>query len=332
MQSISQKVQTIATSLKDTIIPPGATKLQKFVSIIRTLLILKALSAITKNLLHLLKRCPNLLKRYGAGSYVVITGSTDGIGKALAFEFAKLGFNIVLISRSLDKLTKTGEEIKEKYPTVLVKIVQADFTKAAEKGFFRNIYEETKDLDISILVNNVGIDCIELFCELSEEFIHNMLSINVYTATMLTRLYINKMAARKRSAVITMGSLAGQMPISYFNVYCATKAFTQMLSLSLAKEHTNIDFLSIRPSEVSTGMTFNKPLDIFTITAPQCTASILKELGRGSLESNGHWNHCIQEWLYTKVVPPKIYDFVWNNFIIHDFRKQRNMSPPTPIK
>jgi 17beta-estradiol 17-dehydrogenase / very-long-chain 3-oxoacyl-CoA reductase len=174
----------------------------------------------------MLKTNPNLVKRYGAKSYVVITGSTDGIGKALAFEFAKLGFNIVSISRSLEKLTKTAEEITEKYPSVIVKSIQADFSKACEKGFFLKIHEQTKDLDISILVNNVGIDCIELFSELTEEFIHNMLSINVYTCTMMTKLLLNKMAARKRSAVITMGSLAGQMPISYFNVYCATKAFT----------------------------------------------------------------------------------------------------------
>ena len=332
MSAIKSKIQSAACAIKDIVLPEGQTRLQKLISVLGALVLLKTGYCALKNLLHVLRRTPNIAKRYGFRSYVVITGSTDGIGKALAFQFAKLGFNIVSISRNAEKLEKTAQEIKAKYPIVSVKSVQADFSKACETGFFNKIYEETKDLDISILINNVGIDCIELFSEMSEEFIHRMLSINVYTCTFMTKMYLNKLANRKRSAVITMGSLAGQMPMSYFNIYCATKAFTQMLSLSLAKEHTNIDFLSIRPSEVSTGMTHNKPTDIFTITAPQCTSAILRELGKGSLESNGHWNHCIQEWLYVKAVPSCIYDFVWNNFIIPDFRKQRSMPPPKKIQ
>lgn len=321
MSAIKTKLQVALHSLKDVVLPEGQTKLQKLISILGALVLLKCGHCALKNLLHMLRKTPNIARRYGFRTYVVITGSTDGIGKALAFEFAKLGFNIVSISRNQEKLEKTAQEIKAKYPIVSVKSIQADFSKACEKGFFSKIYEETKDLDISILINNVGIDCIELFSEMTEEFIHKMLSINVYTCTFMTKMYLNKLASRKRSAVITLGSLAGQMPMSYFNIYCATKAFTQMMSLSLAKEHTNIDFLSIRPSEVSTGMTHNKPTDIFTITASQCTGSILRELGKGSLESNGHWNHCIQEWLYVKVVPSCVYDFIWNNFIIPDFRK-----------
>ena len=301
-------------------------------SAIGALVLLKAGFRLLRNVLHILKSTPDISHRYGKGSYVLITGSTDGIGKALTFEFAKRGFNIVSVSRSVEKLEQTKKDIEARYPGTKVVSIQADFSKACEKGFFAPIVAQTEGLDISILINNVGIDCVELFYEMTEEFIHRMLSINVYTCTMLTRLLLPRLAERKRSAVITLGSLAGQMPMSYFNVYCATKAFTQMLSLTLAKEHTNVDFLSIRPSEVSTGMTHNKPTDIFTITAPQCTAAIVSELAKGSLESNGHWNHCIQEWLYVKVVPSCIYDFVWNKFIIPDFCKQRSMNPPTKIK
>jgi 17beta-estradiol 17-dehydrogenase / very-long-chain 3-oxoacyl-CoA reductase len=55
-------------------------------------------------------------ERYGPkGSvWAVVTGATDGIGKAIAFELASRGFNIVLVSRSSDKLNATAKEIKEK--------------------------------------------------------------------------------------------------------------------------------------------------------------------------------------------------------------------------
>jgi 17beta-estradiol 17-dehydrogenase / very-long-chain 3-oxoacyl-CoA reductase len=268
MSATLDQVGKLITSIKSAVLGQSQSRLQRIVSIVGALVLLKTGFKILKNILHLLRSTPDITRRYGKGSYVLITGSTDGIGKALTYEFAKRGFNIVSMSRSLDKLEQTKKDIHERYPNTKVVNIQADFSRSCEKDYLAPIVAQTEDLDISILINNVGIDCIELFYEMSEDFIHRMLSINVYTCTMLTRMLLPRLAERKRSAVITLGSLAGQMPMSYFNVYNATKAFTQMFSLTLAKEHSNIDFLSIRPSEVSTGMTKNKPTDIFTITAP----------------------------------------------------------------
>ncbi len=54
-------------------------------------------------------------ERYGPkGSWAVVTGSTDGIGKAFAMELASRGFNIVLISRNIDKLNATAKEVQAK--------------------------------------------------------------------------------------------------------------------------------------------------------------------------------------------------------------------------
>ncbi len=58
-------------------------------------------------------------ERYGPkGSWAVVTGSTDGIGKAIAIELASRGFNIALISRNAEKLKNTAAEIREKYKDV----------------------------------------------------------------------------------------------------------------------------------------------------------------------------------------------------------------------
>ena len=57
----------------------------------------------------------NQLDKYGKDSWVVITGATDGIGKQLCFDFAALGFKIVLVSRSLDKLKSVASEVNEKH-------------------------------------------------------------------------------------------------------------------------------------------------------------------------------------------------------------------------
>ena len=59
----------------------------------------------------------------------MVTGATDGIGKAIVFELAARGFNVVLVSRSIDKLTATAKEIKEMNPGVQTRTLVMDFTE-----------------------------------------------------------------------------------------------------------------------------------------------------------------------------------------------------------
>jgi 17beta-estradiol 17-dehydrogenase / very-long-chain 3-oxoacyl-CoA reductase len=54
---------------------------------------------------------------------VPLQGATDGIGKAVAFELAKQGLNLLLVSRTASKLQETKEEIKQKHPSVEIKMV-----------------------------------------------------------------------------------------------------------------------------------------------------------------------------------------------------------------
>ena len=81
----------------------------------------------------------------------VVTGSTDGIGKAYAKELASRGMNLILISRTLERLEKTKSEIQEINPNCNVKLITADFTKG--KKIFDFIYEELKNMPIGILGN-----------------------------------------------------------------------------------------------------------------------------------------------------------------------------------
>ena len=99
------------------------------------------------------------MKRYNTGdSYVLITGCTAGLGEAMAHKFAKEGFNIVLVSRSMDKLKKVEDDIqKETQGKIKTRIVQADFSKGQDMKLYERIADEVKDLDICILVNNAGI-------------------------------------------------------------------------------------------------------------------------------------------------------------------------------
>jgi short-subunit dehydrogenase len=183
-----------------------------------------------------------------------------------------LGFNIIQISRNVEKLAKVEKSLKDINPNVKVVTCVLDLAQCNQPGFFDDLWAKTKDLDISILVNNAGVDALDLFHEMETKFVADMVNINVNALTMLTKLYITKLHKRKKPcSVICLSSLAGVKAMSYFSPYCATKAYVEMFCKIMNKEHPRIQFMSVRPSEVSTQMTFYKPKDVFTITASECT-------------------------------------------------------------
>ena len=105
------------------------------------------------------------------GEWAVITGATDGIGKAYAKALAKKGFNIVLISRTESKLIDTKDEITAKYPSVSVKYVVCDYSKFDQASTQATVKSAISGLQIGILINNVGVSYRypQFFHELSDE-------------------------------------------------------------------------------------------------------------------------------------------------------------------
>ena len=82
-------------------------------------------------------------------NFSVVTGSTDGIGKAYAKELATRGMNLVLISRNLDRLETTKNEILEINSKIEVRIIVADFSKG--RGVTKEIAEKLADVPVGIL-------------------------------------------------------------------------------------------------------------------------------------------------------------------------------------
>ncbi|EPB76068.1 oxidoreductase, short chain dehydrogenase/reductase family protein [Ancylostoma ceylanicum] len=87
---------------------------------------------------------------------LVVTGATDGIGKAYAYELARKGFNIFLISRTQSKLDEIQKDIREKYNKVDVKTFAFDFC-AGSAGAYKPLIEALNSVEVGVLVNNVGM-------------------------------------------------------------------------------------------------------------------------------------------------------------------------------
>jgi 17beta-estradiol 17-dehydrogenase / very-long-chain 3-oxoacyl-CoA reductase len=135
---------------------------------------------------HFLRPSKNIKKRYG--SWTVVTGATDGIGKAMAFELAKRGLNVVLISRSKDKLIECAAELTAKYPKIEVKVLDVDFSDFSATVRTR-VTSFLEGLDVGVLINNVGISYpfTKFFHELDDDRVEQLITLNVNSTTWMSR-------------------------------------------------------------------------------------------------------------------------------------------------
>ena len=246
------------------------------------------------------KGTKSLAERYGQGSWALITGSTDGIGKGFAIALAKRGFNIIIFGRKEETLKKVSDLLTSSYG-VQVKTIQADFFGCTKPVFFENIYKQTEGLDISILVNNVGILKGTIFSTLDHKTVWDMNNLNLLPVVMLIRYYINDLLKRpKRSAIINISSIGANVFLPGFSVYGPGKAFTDFLSENMAIEYKDkIDVLSVRPHAVYTPcyQAVGNTMNYRVITPEQCAEGSLSWLGRGSYYTYGAPKHEIIGYL-----------------------------------
>lgn len=170
-------------------------------------------------------RPPKNLKKYG--SWALITGPTDGIGKGFAFQLARKGLNLVLVGRNPEKLKDVSEAILAKFGKIEVKRVVVDFSGDISEGILR-IREAIEGLDVGVLINNVGMSYpyARFFHEVDDELLKNLIKVNVEGTTKVTQAVLPGMIKRKKGAIVNIGSGAAIVIPSdpLYAVYAATKA------------------------------------------------------------------------------------------------------------
>lgn len=178
------------------------------------------------------------LRKFGPkGSWALVTGASDGIGKEFSLQLASKGFNVLLVSRTESKLAELAIEIEKKYDGVETRILAMDFARsdAADYARLKTLIE---GLDIAILVNNVGKshDIPVPFLETAQKEMDDIIAINVIGTLKVTQLVAPGMASRKRGLILTMGSFGGLLPTPFLATYSGSKAFLQHWSTALGAE------------------------------------------------------------------------------------------------
>lgn len=246
---------------------------------------------------HFLRKPLDLSARYGPGSWVIVTGGAKGIGFGFACEFAKRGFNIILVDLA-EAIHDASAKLKRDYGVEVVE-VKRDITLIND--VLADIYHliTQRNLDISVLVNNAAVQDISDFKEEDPARVEAIFRTNAWAPTKLTRGLINRLYNRThRSAIINLSSMLGCYPCPHATVYSCTKAYLRFFSYGLREEvGDKIDVLSVEPGRVSTDMTYNPKPNEWIASVDECVKGAMKELGRGP-ETYGATKHAFKMWMY----------------------------------
>jgi 17beta-estradiol 17-dehydrogenase / very-long-chain 3-oxoacyl-CoA reductase len=228
------------------------------------------------------------------GSWAVITACTDGIGLGFSQVLASQGINIIQIGRNSSKLATVASDLHSKYG-VQVKSIVKDFSHCPKNPikFFTEIYDECWNLDISLLVNNVGTGEPMMFTELSCEQILNTNALNIWPIAFMSRVFLPKLEQRKngQSYIINLSSVAASYTTVKGCLYSAGKAFDKVISI-VSSDEGNTKVMCLQPGFVHTPMT--KPLVFkpLVINREECARAALKSLGRLRV-TYGNWKHWV---------------------------------------
>ncbi|NWR36599.1 HSDL1 protein, partial [Tachuris rubrigastra] len=253
----------------------------------------------------------DLVKQYG--QWAVVTGSTDGIGKAYAEELAKRGVSVILLSHNKEKLEAVSRSISETYQ-VQTDFIVADFSKGREP--YPAIKEALKDREIGILVNNVGTFTAypDYYANLSEDVLWDTIHTNIASANMMTHIVLPGMVKKKKGAIVNISSIFSCQPTPLITIYGASKIYLDYFSRAIHHEYASkgIFVQSLTPSTVATNMVaFNSFLSKRSFLFPSAeeyASHAVSTLGL-STRTAGYWKHDIllalaerlPEWIWARL-------------------------------
>jgi 3-oxoacyl-[acyl-carrier protein] reductase len=191
-------------------------------------------------------------------SVVIVTGSSRGIGKAIALAFAKEGARVVVSARNKENLKSVVNEIQSTGSTALA--VEADIANISDAS---NLIEQAVRQfgQIDVLVNNAGITKDNLLLRLSEDDWDSVLDTNLKGAFNCIKAVTRPMMKKRSGVIINITSVVGQTGNAGQVNYSASKAGLIGLTKSVAKElaSRNIRVNAVAPGFIETDMTAELP-------------------------------------------------------------------------
>ncbi|KAI3433622.1 hypothetical protein D9Q98_003431 [Chlorella vulgaris] len=292
---VADTVDALHARLQSLLSQPAGTAITALALALLALSLLRFVAGVLGFIYAYFLRPGRNLKSYGA--WAVVTGATDGIGKAYCVELAKKGLNIVLISRTQSKLEAVAAELEEVYG-VHTRVVAADLSKAGPE-MFTKIGAALEGLEVGLLVNNAGLsyDHPEYLDQVAEQDVYDVVAVNALVPTMLARMVLGGMRERGRGAIVNIGSGAATViPSSpLLAVYAGTKAYVDCFSRSLDGEYAplGVRVQNQAPMFVATKMSKIRRPRLDAPGPDTWAAAAVRQIGRET-SLTPYWFHGLQ--------------------------------------
>ncbi len=168
------------------------------------------------------------------GSYALITGGSQGIGRAIALSLATRGYNLLLVALPGKELEEAADMLRKR-TTSMVHAFGIDLSR---EGADVEICQWVADLQVpvSVLVNNAGIGYVGPYIDFTHDFFQDLLKVNVLNLVGITSLMLADLSANRPSFILNIGSIASFFPMPYKTVYASSKAFVLAFSRGLREE------------------------------------------------------------------------------------------------
>ncbi|EXJ90240.1 beta-keto reductase [Capronia coronata CBS 617.96] len=273
------------------------------------------------------------LSKFGPqGSWAVVTGASDGLGKEYALQLAKKGFNLILVSRTASKLATLSSQIKTSFSNITVETLAMDFSQNLDSDYSA-LATLVQGKQVSILINNVGQShSIPVpFAETPLSEVSSIININCLGTLRATQTVLPSMVPQKKGLILTMGSFGGLTPTPLLATYSGSKAFLQQWSNALASElsSTGIEVFFVHSYLVTSAMSKIRRSNWLVPSERSFVRSVLSKIGRrgGSIgypySGSPYWSHALLAALITGVLGPMNSILLGINKSMHvDIRKR----------
>lgn len=218
------------------------------------------------------------LRRYGR--WAVVTGASDGIGRAFAQELARAGLDLVLIARREERLRELADALEAAHGARSV-VISADLGSAQGVAVALRQIEQIED--VGLLVASAGFGTSGPFVEASLEQELAMIDVNCRAVAAMTHHLGKRFVAQGKGGIVLLSSLLAFQGVPRAANYAATKAYVQSLAEGLRGElgPRGVDVIACAPGPIQSGFAARANMQMGMTQPPEAVAlTTLRALGR----------------------------------------------------